>query len=142
MKIVKASYLTQKIKQIREFSKCGMITLSKHAIERAKERNVPTYEIQEMLTDRNNYITQHRHHDCRKNQKDNSSYVITAKNRRNHQSYNIVLYDNETQTGGHDYVVSTVYPITDEKAARNNRYIKNKRQQKYCFERTNNSHAR
>ncbi len=53
--------LSKKIKEIRKFSQFGLVTLSPHALKRAKERGIEINDIYSMLCSSSSTICQFHH---------------------------------------------------------------------------------
>lgn len=115
--------LTRKIKEIRKFSKFGLIEFSEHSHERGLERGLTRHMILSMLSDTNNTIAQFQEH---YRGATHPSYVILAKSGTDGKYYHIVLYEEISQLGGHKYYVSTAYLPSDKYFSNNGRYLKKK----------------
>lgn len=106
--------LSKKIKEIRKFSQYGLIEISPHALQRAKERKINVCDIYMMLCSSSSSICQYHHsyknHKC-------PTYVVWVK--YNKQYYHIVVGEKKSQLGTHIFTILTVYVPSSQ-------YFKNK----------------
>lgn len=96
--------LSKKIKEIKKFAQFGLIEVSDHCKQRAKERGILQSQIYNMLSSPSSSICQY--HDTYKNHS-HPTFVIWAKS--NKKFYHIVIEENRTTLGSPVFTVLTVY---------------------------------
>lgn len=116
--------LSKKIKEIRKFSRFGLIKFSEHCCKRCSERCVSQKDIITMLCDNHNSIVQN--HNKYKGNK-YPTFVVWTKNTTNKKYYHIVVQDQLSEFGGHIYTVQTVYEPSNQYFDNNGRYVKPKK---------------
>lgn len=111
--------LTKKIKEIRKFSQFGLVEMSPHALQRAKERDIAVNDIYMMLSHPSSSICQY--HDKYKKHA-GPTYVVWSKYKK--QYYHIVIGEEKSQLGAPIFRVLTFYIPSTQYFNKNGRFLK------------------
>lgn len=111
--------LSKKIKEIRKFARYGLIEISVHCRNRAKERGISQTQIYDMLSNPSSSICQY--HKTYKNHKC-PTYVVWAK--LNKKYYHIVIGESRTALDAPLFVILTVYEPSSQFFDAKGRFLK------------------
>lgn len=111
--------LSKKIKEIRKFSQFGLVTLSPHALKRAKERGIVINDIYSMLCSSSSTICQFHH---KYKNHIGPTYVIWSKLHKKY--YHIVVGEEKSVSGAPIFIVLTVYVPSPKFFTKNGRFLK------------------